>query len=245
MNLAIGIIGSNTFDNYIVLKSGLNDLENTYNVKTLILENNTGVGRIGKTYGLAKNKETIVDDDVDCIIKKTDIIVGFMNKHEAKDTIKKLESVFKNFIIYTTKGELIKRQIYRPLGYVYKWARTVKRGEPYFECSSKGHKEYSAIFAKVNDKSIEEIYQLDIKGYRGHVKHWKEAKGKPPLTDITEEQSYNQYLMLWCEYFKEHPDLYKRILKEAIGKTITDMFGVTPINQARAICDLCNIGLIT
>ena len=122
---------------------------------------------------------------------------------------------------------------------MYVWSRRVKRGEPYYECSSKGDKRFSAIFAKIDDKSIEEIYQLDIKGYRGEVKHWKDAKGKEPK-NITYEEAYNQYLKLWIKYFNNNPKLYFKIREKAKNKTITDMFGITPINQARAICDILN-----
>jgi len=122
---------------------------------------------------------------------------------------------------------------------MYKWNRRVKRGEPYYECSSKGDKRFSAIFAKIDNKSIEEIYQLDIKGYRGEVEHWKDAKGKEPK-NITYEEAYEQYLNLWIKYFNNNPELYFEIREKAKDKTITDMFGITPINQARAICDILN-----
>ena len=122
---------------------------------------------------------------------------------------------------------------------MYVWSRRVKRGEPYYECSSKGDKRFSAIFAKINGKSIEEIYQLDIKGYRGEVNHWKEAKGKEPK-HITYEEAYKEYLKLWVEYFNNNPELYFEIREKSKDKTITDMFGITPINQARAICDILN-----
>ena len=122
---------------------------------------------------------------------------------------------------------------------MYKWSRRVKRGEPYYECSSKGDKRFSAIYAKIDNKSIEEIYQLDIKGYRGKVKHWKEAKGKPPINK-TYEETYKEYLKLWIKYFNLNPHLYFEIREKVKDKTITDMFGVTPVNQARAICDILN-----
>jgi FMN phosphatase YigB (HAD superfamily) len=116
----------------------------------------------------------------------------------------------------------------------------VKRGEPYYECSSKGDKRFSALYAKLNGKSIEEIYQLDIKGYRGKVKHWKEAKGKSPFNGKSKEQLFKEYVELWKEYFRRYPELLEEIKEKAKDKTITDMFGVTSINQARAICYILN-----
>jgi len=122
---------------------------------------------------------------------------------------------------------------------MYIWSRRVKRGEPYYEVSSKGDTRYSAIFAKIDNKSIEEIYQLDIKGYRGEVSHWKEAKGKPPKNKTVEE-AYKEYKKLWEKYFDTYPELLDEIAEKAKDKTITDMFGITPVNQARAICEILN-----
>jgi FMN phosphatase YigB (HAD superfamily) len=121
----------------------------------------------------------------------------------------------------------------------YKWARRVKRGEPYFECSSKGDKRYSALYAKVDGKSIEEIYQLDIKGYRSETDNWLDAKKKPPKNKTIEE-AYEEYKELWVKYFKENPELLEEIQEKAKNKTITDMFGVSQVNQARAICEILN-----
>ena len=121
----------------------------------------------------------------------------------------------------------------------YKWARRVNKGEPYYECSSKGDKRYSALYTKINNVSIEELYQLDIKGYRGKVNHWIEAKNKPPINK-SYDHAYKEYLALWRLYFTLHPNLFKQIKILAKNKTITDMFATTEINQARAICDLLN-----
>ena len=150
----------------------------------------------------------------------------------------------KNFLVYEN-GKRIREltNITKSICCLYSWARRVKRGEPYYECSSKGDKRFSAIFAKIKslgNKSIEEIYQLDLKGYRNKVKHWKEAKGLPPLNNKTEDELFKEYVSLWKLYFKENPELLKEISQKAIGKTITDMFGVTSINQARAIAYILN-----
>lgn len=72
-------------------------------------------------------------------------------------------------------------QIFRP-NEPYKWARRVSRGEPYYEVSSKGDKRFSAFYAKLSDgRSIEEAYQLDIKGYRKLGNNPMLGKGKPPM----------------------------------------------------------------
>lgn len=175
--------------------------------------------------------------DYDLIIYVTDL-----NSPMIRNIIKDDLKMFRNVLTIDKDLNIIRdyTQIVIPITYKYRWSRVVKRGEPYYECSSKGHREYSAIHAKINGKSIEEIYQLDIKGYRDMVNNWMEAKGKPPLRDISEKELFEEYVELWKKYFKEHPELLEKIKKEACGKTITDMFGVTPINQARAITYILN-----
>ena len=46
---------------------------------------------------------------------------------------------------------------------------------PKYECSSRGDKRFSAFYAYVDGKSIEYIYQVEIKGYSSI----EEGKGKP------------------------------------------------------------------
>jgi len=175
--------------------------------------------------------------DYDLVVYVSDLTNSIV-KNIIRDDLK----MFRNVLTIDKDLNINKEytQIVIPITYKYKWSRVVKRGEPYYECSSKGHKEYSAIYAKIDNKSIEEIYQLDIKGYRGIVNNWMEAKGKPPLRDISEEELFREYVELWKRYFKEHPELLEKIKKEAYGKTITDIFGITSINQARAIAYILN-----
>ena len=181
--------------------------------------------------------DSIARYNYDLIIYITD-----MRNDLVKSTIKSDLKMFRNVLVIDKDLNILKEytKIVIPITYKYKWSRVVKRGEPYYECSSKGNKEYSAIYAKIDNRSIEEIYQLDIKGYRGLVDHWSEAKGKPPLRDISEDELFLEYVELWRRYFKEHPELLEKIKKEAYSKTITDMFGITPINQARAIAYILN-----
>jgi len=156
--------------------------------------------------------------------------------------LKTLERLDKNYTVFEEDKRIL-TYLPRPLCCPYKWARRVKRGEPYYECSSKGDKRFSAIYArlkKYNNRSIEEIYQMDFKGYRKVFKHWKFAKGKPPLGNISKEELFKKYVGLWEDYFKENTELLEVIRNKAIGRTITDMFGVTDINQARAICYILN-----
>lgn len=124
---------------------------------------------------------------------------------------------------------------------VYKWARRVKRGEPYYEVSTKGDKRFSSLLARLsNGFTIEEVYQLKIKGYGKISNDWRVGKGKPPLIKITKEELYKKYKNIWKIFFKENPKKLKELQDLIKNKTITDMFATSEINQAHAICDILN-----
>lgn len=123
---------------------------------------------------------------------------------------------------------------------MYTWSRYPK-GQPNYEVSTKGDRRFSAFVAKLSDgRSIEEAYQLDVKGYRSQGNDWRLGKGNPPLRDITPEQLWSEYKALWRSFFDHRPDLFKEIATQAKDKVITDMFAKTDISQARAICELLN-----
>lgn len=91
---------------------------------------------------------------------------------------------------------------------------------PYFECSSKGFKPFSAFYAKVNGKSIEERYQaFKIFDDGSTGLSWKEAKGKKAVNQVLASHFYSY---LWDRYIEENPDLQK-ILIDSTG--LSDMFG--------------------
>lgn len=63
---------------------------------------------------------------------------------------------------------------------MYEWSRIAENN---YEVSTKGDKRFSALLAELKDgRTIEEAYQLDIKGYRIVSNDWKIGKGKPPLS---------------------------------------------------------------
>jgi len=136
------------------------------------------------------------------------------------------------------------------------WSRNSDNG---YEVSSKGDKRFSALNAIFKDgKSIEEVYQLDIKGYRKlGITDWRYGKGKPPIyfyedgeliTDpsdiykvsISKEELYQKYLNLWSLWTMENPSLILELAMKSIGKELTDMFASSEINQARALTDILN-----
>lgn len=112
-----------------------------------------------------------------------------------------------------------------------------------YEVSSKGDKRFSALYAKMPDgRTIEEHYQCDVKGYDPGGRNWKLGKGKPPLTNYTQEELYQEYASLWQTWASNNPDLVKELAEKAAahGNQLTDRFAKTSINQARALSDILN-----
>lgn len=97
----------------------------------------------------------------------------------------------------------------------------IKHGlPPYLECSSRGDKRFSAFFAVVNGKTIEEQYQafkIFEDGSTGL--HWKKAKGRKPVNQV---EASKYYADLWDQYMLENPDLLP-VIQAASG--LSDRFG--------------------
>ena len=97
----------------------------------------------------------------------------------------------------------------------------IKHGEaPYLECSSRGDVRFSAFFARVDGKTIEDQYQaykIFQDGSTGLT--WREAKGKHPVNMNACRRYYSE---LWDRYIQENPELLD-VLKAATG--LSDMFG--------------------
>lgn len=94
---------------------------------------------------------------------------------------------------------------------------------PYYECSSKGDKRFSAFYARLNclgGKSIEDVYQASKIFEDGSTGlHWREAKGKKP---VNVEEVRKLYSELWDEYFKENPELVDVIIDKS---GFSDIYG--------------------
>ena len=117
------------------------------------------------------------------------------------------------------------------------WARFHKDG---YEVSTAGDKRFSALNAKLKDgRSIEEAYQLDVKGYRGKgATDWRAGKGKPPVRNITRDQSWNEYKGLWNQWAQENPPMIDELRKLSGGRPLTDRFANTDVSQARALSEI-------
>ena len=120
----------------------------------------------------------------------------------------------------------------------FSWGRESKDG---YEVSSSGDSRFSALTAKLKDgRTIEEAYQLDVKGYRVKGNNWKLGKGKAPLIELTLEESWKAYKALWEQWAFENKALMQELANKANGKTLTDKFANTEINQARALSEVLN-----
>lgn len=109
-------------------------------------------------------------------------------------------------------------------------------GKPNLEMSSHGDKRFSALYARLKDgRSIEEAYQLDVKGYRAHGNDWRIGKGKPPLLKV---DLWPAYKSLWATWVDENPAVFADLARKAQNSTLTDKFASSPISQARALAEL-------
>lgn len=107
-----------------------------------------------------------------------------------------------------------------------------------YEVSSRGDRRFSALYARLVDgRTIEQAYQLDVKGYRATSNNWMTGKGKPPLVP---RDIWPEYLALWQTWARENPTLIVELRWRAMGGILTDMFATSPCNQAHALAHILN-----
>jgi hypothetical protein len=114
-----------------------------------------------------------------------------------------------------------------------------------YECSSKGDKRFSALYAKMPDgRTIEMWYQCDIKGYFIGGTDWKFGKGKPAIFPFTREQQFDLYVGLWRHWVICNGNIVQEmamIARRDYAGCLTDSFaGTNPINQANALVHIIN-----
>lgn len=109
-----------------------------------------------------------------------------------------------------------------------------------YEVSSRGDKRFSALYARLADgRTIEEAYQLDVKGYRRKGNDWRLGKGKPPLYEMTLEETYREYLRLWLTWARENRPLMRELNAKRIQfGGLVDSYARTNIHQARALTEI-------
>lgn len=120
------------------------------------------------------------------------------------------------------------------------WSRKPKAGKRNYEFSSKGDKRFSPLYAKLpSGITVEEWYHLDLKGYRGKVGHWIEAKGRNPLNPMSPEYRYHAFKQKLVEFLFNDIPLLKEFIEIAKHHdNFIDRFATTKINQARAYADI-------
>lgn len=122
-------------------------------------------------------------------------------------------------------------------GNMFLWRR---KGNGY-EVSTKGDKRFSALAAKLSEgRTIEQIYQCDIKGYDPGGTNWKLGKGKPPKNPDVD--LWGEYLNLWRRWAIENPNLINELKQLAAvnNYTLTDTFAKSTTSQARALAIILN-----
>ena len=110
-----------------------------------------------------------------------------------------------------------------------------------YECSSRGDKRFSALYARLPDgRTIEEHYQCDVKGYQPGGTNWRLGKGKPPID--RSKDMYAEYKALWLVWANSHKPEMRELFVAAKkhNGVLSDMFASGPISQARALADILN-----
>ena len=108
-----------------------------------------------------------------------------------------------------------------------------------YEVTTRGDKRFSSFYAKLEcGRTIEEIYQCDIKGY-GTI---QEAKGKKPLNRLSHQELFDEFMTLWIRWAKLNPKLIHELIHHADQHNglLTDMFATSDINQANALSIILN-----
>ena len=96
----------------------------------------------------------------------------------------------------------------------------IRHGKPpYLECSSMGDKRFSALYARVDGKTIEQHYQEAKVFECGTILPWRKRKG---LKAANAAHCLALYSQLWDRYIAEHPELLD-VLVTASG--VSDFYG--------------------
>lgn len=121
-------------------------------------------------------------------------------------------------------------------------APRVPRGT--YEVSTRGDKRFSALHARVpslNNQLVEEIWQLDKKGFRELGNDWHLGKGRTPRPGspaygLTFEESQALYTDIWRQMFRDKPDMLQALVDSAGDKILTDSFAQPGrVSQATAL----------
>lgn len=113
----------------------------------------------------------------------------------------------------------------------YKWSR--KKGYP---VNSKGDKRFSPLYARLGGRTLEAIYQCDIKGWEPGCNDWLKYKGRPPKDKDTD--TWGKYLDMYRHWADNNKELMNELRTHCADNDyeLCDYFATTPTNQAHALC---------
>lgn len=121
------------------------------------------------------------------------------------------------------------------------WSRYAENG---YECSTRGDRRFSVLYARLRDgRTIEDAYQLDVKGYRriGYTAmQAKRDRGAHAPVRLTRDGLWKGYLALWEQWAAENPGLVAELERLSRGRVLTDAFASSDISQARALAHIIN-----
>jgi len=128
-------------------------------------------------------------------------------------------------------------EVCRPSEPPFTWARYGG-----YEVSTRGDRRFSAFVARLPEgRTLEEVYQCDVKGYDPGGTQWRLGKGKPPLLPV---DLWPAYLALWRRWAVDNAALMAelRLAANRHGNTLSDRFATSPVNQAHALAQLLTEG---
>ena len=124
---------------------------------------------------------------------------------------------------------------------MHTWKRYASDG---YEVSSRGDARFSALKARLSDgRTVEEAYQLDVKGYRRLGYSCAQAKhdrGRHAPVRLTPWELWLSYLNIWRRWATENPALIEELRTLSTGRPLTDMFASSDVSQARALAQILN-----
>lgn len=139
----------------------------------------------------------------------------------------------------------------QPRRYPFRWLEGHTDG---YEVSSRGDRRFSAFWAVLpkgtqvclptairplrQQATIEEVYQIGVKGYTDV----RSGKAKPPRHPISRLQQTLFYYELWRTWTALNPLLMEELRSKGLAKggLLTDCFARSPINQAAMLAHLLN-----
>src|SRR5574343_1977535 len=112
-------------------------------------------------------------------------------------------------------------------------------GSGHYECSTQGDARFSAFSATLpeyNNRSIEQVYQCDIKNFDIGGTEWRKGKGRPPINGKSREQLWEEYFSLWDTWCSNHRVWMHELhyLAACFDYVLSDGYATGVINQARA-----------